>query len=145
LTGGGTALVAIATGRSESEKPQFDIYGNVFQNFNVGDGAIGFLGNGANGGNCTKCRVFNNTFIRAVSADGVQFPDGSDNMIVNNVWVNAGNPPSIAEGLQGTVSFNAFGPSGNGVGTNAQLSVPSASSRTTQQATFRWRLRPQRA
>ena len=124
LGSGGTALIAVSVGRDEPIKPQLDCYGNVFSDFQCGDGAIGFTGNLANGGNGTNCHVYNNTFINGTGGTGIQFPDGSGNVICNNLWINCGNPPAINAGSGGTVSNNAFGTGGNGSGASAQVGVP---------------------
>lgn len=123
----GTALIAIAVSRNQAEKPQLDIYGNVFYNYHVGDGAIGFLGNSANGGNCTNCRVYNNTFAKSNTTLAIQFPDGSGNIVTNNIFMNTGSSSPICDiGSAGTISSNAFGPGSGGScgGTNAQVGLP---------------------
>lgn len=128
LDSGGTALIAIAVNRSQAEKPQLDIYGNVFYNYLVGDGAIGFTGNSVNGGNCTNCRVYNNTFANSRTNMAIQFPDGSGNSMSNNIFMNFPGTPICDIGSAGTVSSNAFGPGSGGScgGTNAQVGLPTS-------------------
>jgi hypothetical protein len=91
LEGGGTALVAITYAHG------LEFYGNVAEDFAVGDGAVGFLG-----GDASRCRIYNNTIVRARAAAGFA-SDGSDNEVFNNVFIDYGRV-----GIDGTHDFNTF-------------------------------------
>ena len=112
LGGGGTALVAITYAGG------LEFYGNVLSNFQVGDGAVGFIG-----GDASNCKVYNNTIVDAQAAGGIQL-GGSNNFVSNNLWV--GNfSSSINLGSGGTNSYNAFSDA-SGSGTNIQVNVPTS-------------------
>jgi hypothetical protein len=130
--GGGTALIAIADALGTSTPPKTEIYGNIFWDYGSTDGTIGFLGNASNGGNCTNCVVVNNTFVdgdgESTSGWGVQFPQGSGNIVRNNLFIMGGGTPvtSLALGTGGTNSHNGFGTGAGSSGTNAQTNVPTS-------------------
>lgn len=131
---GVTNIISIADGRNSSTKPNTWIYGNLAYRFSGGDGAFGFLGNSANGGNCTNCRVYNNTLVdgnmQFNGGWGIQFPDGTGNIARNNLFMSgtrgrsAGDTPSINLGSGAINSHHAYGTGGNGSGSNVQNYVP---------------------
>jgi hypothetical protein len=109
--GGGTALVAI----TDANGLQF--YGNTAYNFNVGDGAVGYLG-----GNASHCRLYNNTFVSGIGYNAGFASDGADNVTNNNLWV--GNSAGV--NVSGTHDYNAYS-DGNVRGeSHAQISVPTS-------------------
>jgi hypothetical protein len=110
LSGGGTALVAI----TYADGMQF--YGNVAQNFQVGDGAVGF-----NGYYSSRNRVYNNTFVGGKAASGTAWGSGSDNLVFNNLWVGCAQV-----GIEGTHDYNAFSDGNNRGEANAQVNVPTS-------------------
>jgi hypothetical protein len=110
LSGGGTALVAI----TYADGLQF--YGNVVQNFQVGDGAVGF-----NGYYSSRNRVYNNTFVGGRAASGTAWGSGSDNLVFNNLWVGCAQV-----GIEGTHDYNAFSDSNSRGEANAQVNVPTS-------------------
>ncbi len=104
----GTALVAI----TQADGLQF--YGNVAWDFAVGDGAIGFDGFASSGN-----RVHHNTFVGNMGFNaGTAFGDGTDNLVYNNLWVDAGTV-----NLAGLHDFNGFGDDSDRGEANAQLGV----------------------
>lgn len=110
LNGGGTALVAI----TYADGMQF--YGNVVQNFQVGDGVVGF-----NGYYSSRNRVYNNTFIGGKAASGTAWGSGSDNLVFNNLWVGCAQV-----GIEGTHDYNAFSDGNTRSEANAQINVPTS-------------------
>lgn len=116
---GGTALIAIcADNYAGAPKPAAFIYGNLFERFWTGDAAIGFGGNASYNGDGTNCRIYNNTFVDGGEFNnGIAFPDGSGNIIQNNIWINCN--VGINAGASATVSHNAFSGS-TSIGTNVQ-------------------------
>ena len=110
LSGGGTALVAI----TYADGMQF--YGNVAQNFQVGDGAVGF-----NGYYSSRNRVYNNTFVGGKAASGTAWGSGSDNLVFNNLWVGCAQV-----GIEGTHDYNAFSDGNSRGEANAQVNVPTS-------------------
>lgn len=125
LGNGGTALIAIAVPHPGNVQPRIDIYGNLFANYQTGDAAIGFLGNSDNGGYCKNCNIYNNTFVNGAGGTGIQFPDGSGNVIQNNLFVNSGDVPSTSA-PGSIISHNAFGPGAGSFGSDAQANVPTS-------------------
>lgn len=131
---GVTNIISIADEHGSSTKPNTWIYGNLAYRFSGGDGAFGFLGNSNNGGNCTNCRVYNNTLVdgnmQFNGGWGIQFPDGTGNITRNNLFMSgtrgrsAGDTPSLDLGSGATNSHQAYGTGGNGSGSNAQNNVP---------------------
>lgn len=109
--GGGTALVAI----TQANGLQF--YGNVMQDFNVGDGAVGF-----DGYTSSHNRVYNNTFIGGKGWNaGVAWGSGTDNLVYNNLWVNC-----TTVNLAGSHDYNGFSDSNSRGEAHAQLNVPTS-------------------
>jgi len=95
--GGGTGVIAIA------DNPYCYIYGNIFERFYVGDGAI------AAGWPNDNVRVFNNTFIDGVAGSGALVRSTIDeghvgNMAYNNLAVGCAN--STYNGL-GVDAYNS--------------------------------------
>jgi len=96
--GGGTGVIAI------SETSGMEIYGNIFESYYVGDGAIaaGWVNN--------NIKVYNNTFIKGIQGSGalVRFTSTgasvSGNVANNNLAVNC--PNSTYNGA-GTAAFNS--------------------------------------
>jgi hypothetical protein len=111
LSGGGTALIAIQyTGGHQ-------IYGNIFENFTVGDAAVGFIG-----GNGSNILLANNTFVKSTNGGGgFQASAGTNNIVRNNLWVGVANP-TISPGGASVVADNAFS-TPTGAGGNVQVNV----------------------
>lgn len=109
--GGGTALVAI----TQADGLQF--YGNVARDFAVGDGTIGFDGYAS-----SNNRVYHNTFVgnQGLNA-GTAFGEGTDNLVYNNLWIDAGTV-----NLAGEHDFNAFGDDNPRGERNAQTNLTNA-------------------
>ncbi|HMR07185.1 MAG TPA: hypothetical protein PKA88_15485, partial [Polyangiaceae bacterium] len=130
-TTGCTGMIPVADSHGTSTPPLVKLYGNLFYDYGSTDGTMGFLGNQANGGNCTNCVVTNNTFVDGgaefASTWGLQFPDGSGNIHRNNIWFEVNSQiPNFSLGSGATNSHNAFGTSATSTGTNAQVSMPSS-------------------
>lgn len=130
-TTGCTGMVPIADSRGTSTPPLVKFYGNLLYDYGSTDGTLGFLGNASNGGNCTNCVVVNNTFVdggaQFAANWGLQFPDGSGNILRNNMWFEVNSQiPSFDLGSNATNTHNAFGPTSISTGTSAQVSVPSS-------------------
>ena len=127
---GGTALIAIADSRGTSNPPRTEIYGNLFWNYGTTDATIGFLGNSANGGNATNSVVVNNTFVDGHSGYGwgIQFPDGSGNIVRNNLFIRGNGSPTTALNLGSgaTNSNNGFGTGSGSSGSNARTGLPTS-------------------
>ncbi|MBS0150540.1 MAG: hypothetical protein JSR31_06330 [Nitrospira sp.] len=131
---GVTNIISIADALNSSTKPNTWIYGNLAYRFSGGDGAFGFLGNSVNGGNCTNCRVYNNTLVdgnmQFNGGWGIQFPQGTGNIAHNNLFMSgtrgrsAGDTPSLDLGSGAINSHQAYGTGGNGSGSSAQNNVP---------------------
>lgn len=112
---GGTAIIAATDGGDGAE-----IYGNIFWDWQVGDGVIGFIG-----GDASNFKIFQNTFVLSTEGGGgFQAPNGSANLVQNNLWVSVALPSSSA-GSGSTVSHNAYS-TASGSGTSAQLNVPTS-------------------
>lgn len=111
--GGGTALIACTFTSGHQ------IYGNLFENWDSGDGAIGFIG-----GDMSNTKIYNNTFVKCTTGGGIQASAGSGNEIRNNLWVGVSSP-SINVGAGATITHNAFS-NASGSGTSAQTSVPTS-------------------
>ena len=129
-TEGCTGMIPVADSRGTSTPPLVKLYGNLFYDYGSTDGTMGFLGNTANGGNCTNCVIANNTFIDGgaeyAATWGLQFPDGSGNLHRNNIWFETRSQiPSFNLGANATNTHNAFGPTTASTGTGAQVGVPS--------------------
>lgn len=122
----GTAVIPIASWNSNRHNPRVFIYGNVFWDFNTGDGAIGYTGSSQSAGDCTNSFIYNNTFVRGKGYNnGISCPQGSGNTIRNNLWINNTASVSINVGSGSTITDNGFsGPTGQG--SNAQVNIPSS-------------------
>jgi hypothetical protein len=109
--GGGTALVAI----TYADGLQF--YGNVAQDFNSSDGAVGF-----NGYYSSRNRIYNNTFVNGVGYNsGATFGSGTDNQVFNNLFINCRTVT-----LEGSHDYNGFS-DGNARGEgHAQVNIPTS-------------------
>lgn len=81
--GGGTGCIALA------DTPSAEIYGNIFESYYCGDGAI------AAGWPNTNTKVYNNTFVNGVAGSGalVRFSQttGAGSLAYNNIAVNCAN------------------------------------------------------
>lgn len=109
LSGGGTALVAITYANG------LQFYGNVASDFQVGDGAVGFIG-----GDASNCVIYNNTFIRGTAAAGFA-SNGSNNLVKNNLWVG-----NRAVGVSGSHDYNGFSDSDARGEAYAQTNIPTS-------------------
>ena len=130
-TTGCTGIVPIADSLGTSTPPLVKFYGNLLYDYGSTDGTMGFLGNASNGGNCTNCVVVNNTFVdggaQYAANWGLQFPDGSGNIVRNNIWFEVNSQiPSFDLGSNDTNTHNAFGPTSISTGTSPQVSLPSS-------------------
>jgi hypothetical protein len=108
-SGGGTAIVAI------TDAGGLQFYGNLIYDFQVGDGAVGFIG-----GNASNCRIYNNTIVNGRGAAGFA-SNGSNNIVQNNLWVG-----NSALSVQGSHNYNAFSGSNSFGEANAQINVPTS-------------------
>ena len=82
--GGGTGIIALA------DLTSAEIYGNIFESYLCGDGAI------AAGWPNTNIKVYNNTFINGIAPSGalVRFSQstGAGSVAYNNIAINCSNP-----------------------------------------------------
>jgi chitodextrinase len=117
----GTAIIAM-TGADN-----FQFYGNVIWNSDLGDGLLGF--SEAASSNFTNAKVFNNTIVDKVSGynEGIAFQTGSNNLVYNNLWLNT---PGTSHGAATTRAYNAYDGttsySGSASEANVQTSITSA-------------------
>jgi hypothetical protein len=108
---GGTALVAI----TQADGLQF--YGNVADNFFVGDGAVGY-----NGYATSNNRVYNNTFVRGIGYNsGMAWGSGTNNVVQNNLFIDC-----RSVWIDGSHDFNGFGDGNTRGEANAQINVPTS-------------------
>lgn len=94
----GTAVIAL------TYSDGCDIYGNVFDTFCAGDGAIGFDGNETN-----DHKIYNNTFVNGSNGNsGIAIGAGTGNEIWNNMWVNCVTVDFIGATISTQHNYNAF-------------------------------------
>ena len=119
----GTAIIAM-TGADN-----FQFYGNVIWNSDIGDGILGF--SEPTRSNFTNSKVFNNTIVDRVSGwnEGVAFQTGSNNLVYNNLWFNTSqsNGATLVHGGGVTNNYNAYDDSSyTGTEPNIQKGLTSA-------------------
>jgi hypothetical protein len=114
VAGGGTAPIASTFTNGHK------IYGNIFDNFDVGDGAFGFTTTG----DTSNTVFYNNTIVKAATGGGFETPSGSGNSVRNNLWVgNFGS--SVNAGSGATITHNGYS-GGSGAGTSTQVNIPTS-------------------
>lgn len=108
---GGTALVAITQANG------LHFYGNIADNFFVGDGAVGY-----NGYSTSNNRVYNNTFVRGIGYNsGMAWGSGTNNIVQNNVFIDC-----RSVWIEGSHDYNTFTDSSSRGEANAQTNVSSS-------------------
>lgn len=124
--GAGTAIISVASDAGSGNNPRLFIYGNVFYDWDAGDGSIGFLGSVSSDGDMSNSRIYNNTFVNMISNPDISAPQGTGNLIRNNLWVTYPGTVGI-DSPSSTKSHNAIsGSSGSTMGTSLQTSVPTS-------------------
>lgn len=112
--GGGTGVIIFTFTNGH------EIYGNLIDNFQVGDAACGFVG-----GDSSNIKVYNNTFVKSTEGGGgIAANAGSGNVVRNNLFVGV-NSPDISVGSGSTITHNAYS-SGSGSGSSTQVNVPTS-------------------
>lgn len=108
----GTALIAWNQGTG------LKVYGNLFWNFECGDGVVGF-----DGGTGSNAVFAYNTIVDGPTSNSSIFSSsgGSGNVVRNNLWINCNNPGASA-GSGSTVTHNGYS-QGSGSGSNTQVSI----------------------
>lgn len=125
--GNGTAAISVASDAGSGNHPRLFVYGNLFYDWDAGDGSIGFLGSQSSDGDMSNSRIYNNTFVNMIFNGDISAPQGTGNLIRNNLWVTYGNSPVGIDSPSSTKSHNAIsGSTGPTMGTSLQVNVPTS-------------------